>query len=211
MTGMFHPKAMESLEAKSDDLGIPFNLSFVGSHTPEAVKAVRGRAPWHQFYWPRDEDVQKDILDRMKALGVEVIMPTLDIPGHQWRERTVRSGASAQPSPLVLARDLLPRPGWVANVLKHGKPGLPNIEMYSGGGTAEAEQWLLQNCLRPIGPETIKKLLATQVTSPVLWENTMDLMLSSGFEKAYECGPGKVTAGILKRFSKTAPCTNVEV
>lgn len=60
-------------------------------------------------------------------------------------------------------------------------------------------------------PEVIKKLLATQVTSPVLWENTMDLMLSSGFETAYECGPGKVTAGILKRFSKTAPCTNVEV
>jgi len=60
-------------------------------------------------------------------------------------------------------------------------------------------------------PETIKKLLATQVTSPVLWEDTMNLMLESGFEKAYECGPGKVTAGILKRFSKTAPCTNVEV
>jgi [acyl-carrier-protein] S-malonyltransferase len=60
-------------------------------------------------------------------------------------------------------------------------------------------------------PETIKKLLATQVTSPVMWESTMDLMLGSGFEKAYELGPGKVTAGILKRFSKTAPCTNVEV
>ena len=60
-------------------------------------------------------------------------------------------------------------------------------------------------------PETIKKLLATQVTSPVMWENTMDLMLSSGFESAYELGPGKVTAGILKRFDKKAPCTNVEV
>lgn len=60
-------------------------------------------------------------------------------------------------------------------------------------------------------PETIKKLLATQVTSPVLWENTMDSMLENGFEKAFELGPGKVTAGILKRFSKTAECTNVEV
>lgn len=60
-------------------------------------------------------------------------------------------------------------------------------------------------------PDTIKKLLATQVTSPVLWENTMDLMLSSGFEEAFELGPGKVTSGILKRFSKTAKCTNVEV
>lgn len=60
-------------------------------------------------------------------------------------------------------------------------------------------------------PETIKKLLATQVTSPVLWENTMDSMLGKDFERAVELGPGKVTAGILKRFSKTAECSNVEV
>lgn len=60
-------------------------------------------------------------------------------------------------------------------------------------------------------PDTIKELLATQVTSPVLWENTMDLILSKDFEKAMELGPGKVTSGILKRFSKTAECSNVEV
>jgi [acyl-carrier-protein] S-malonyltransferase len=60
-------------------------------------------------------------------------------------------------------------------------------------------------------PEVIKKILATQVTSPVMWEKTMDLMLSMDFEKAFELGPGKVTAGILKRFSKTAACTNIEV
>lgn len=60
-------------------------------------------------------------------------------------------------------------------------------------------------------PAVIKKLLATQVTSPVLWENTMDLMLASGFEEAYELGPGKVTSGILKRFDKAAKSTNIEV
>lgn len=60
-------------------------------------------------------------------------------------------------------------------------------------------------------PDVIKKLLATQVTSPVLWENTMNSVLEKGFEQAFELGPGKVTAGILKRFSKTAECTNVEV
>lgn len=60
-------------------------------------------------------------------------------------------------------------------------------------------------------PDTIRKLLATQVTSPVLWENTMDLVLSKDFERAVELGPGKVTAGILKRFSKTAECQNIEV
>ena len=60
-------------------------------------------------------------------------------------------------------------------------------------------------------PATIKKLLATQVTSPVLWEKTMESVLSRGFEEAFELGPGKVTAGILKRFNKSAKCTNVEV
>lgn len=60
-------------------------------------------------------------------------------------------------------------------------------------------------------PAMIKALLATQVTSPVLWENTMNLMLSSGFGEAFELGPGKVTTGILKRFDKAAKSTNIEV
>jgi [acyl-carrier-protein] S-malonyltransferase len=60
-------------------------------------------------------------------------------------------------------------------------------------------------------PAVIKQLLATQVTSPVLWENTINTILAKDFEKAYELGPGKVTAGILKRFSKTAEVINVEV
>ena len=43
-------------------------------------------------------------------------------------------------------------------MVKHGKPGLPNINIYSGGDTLAAEQWLLANCLRPIGPEEIRRL-----------------------------------------------------
>jgi len=60
-------------------------------------------------------------------------------------------------------------------------------------------------------PATIKELLAKQVTSPVLWENTMESMLAHGFERAVELGPGKVTAGVLKRIDKSAECSNVEV
>jgi len=60
-------------------------------------------------------------------------------------------------------------------------------------------------------PAVIKELLAKQVTSPVLWEDSMQSMLSHGFERAVELGPGKVTAGVLKRTDKSAACTNVEV
>lgn len=60
-------------------------------------------------------------------------------------------------------------------------------------------------------PDTIKELLAKQVTAPVLWEDSVASMLDHGFEKAMELGPGKVTAGVLKRIDKKAACENVEV
>lgn len=60
-------------------------------------------------------------------------------------------------------------------------------------------------------PATIKELLAKQVTAPVQWETSVASMLDHGFERAVELGPGKVTAGVLKRINKAAPCTNVEV
>ncbi|MEM8752979.1 MAG: alpha-hydroxy-acid oxidizing protein, partial [Pseudomonadota bacterium] len=87
MTGLFHPRAAKALEKKSAELGVPYCLSFVGSETAETIKRVAGRPPWHQYYWPRPVEAQDEILKRMKEIGVEVLMPTLDIPGHQWRER----------------------------------------------------------------------------------------------------------------------------
>merc|ERR1719223_858507 len=60
-------------------------------------------------------------------------------------------------------------------------------------------------------PATIKGLLAKQVTAPVMWEDSVASVLGSGFERATELGPGKVTAGVLKRISKAAACTNVAV
>ncbi|MFV0474406.1 MAG: alpha-hydroxy acid oxidase [Pikeienuella sp.] len=158
MSGLFHPHSAPALARRAAELGVPFCLSFVASHGVEQVRAAAGKAPWHQFYWPRDEDVQDDIIARMKALGVRVLMPTLDIPGQQWRERTIRSGVAAKPSPLVLARDLALKPVWALETLRAGKPGLPAINMYSGGDTTDAERWLIQNCMRPIGPEIIKRL-----------------------------------------------------
>jgi [acyl-carrier-protein] S-malonyltransferase len=60
-------------------------------------------------------------------------------------------------------------------------------------------------------PKQIKELLKKQVTNPVLWEATMADVLSRGYETGYECGPGKVVAGILKRVDRKAQITNVEV
>jgi [acyl-carrier-protein] S-malonyltransferase len=58
-------------------------------------------------------------------------------------------------------------------------------------------------------PEEIRELLTRQVVAPVLWEQTMRNLLSAGFERFYEVGPGRVLAGLLKRVQRKLVCENV--
>ncbi len=48
-------------------------------------------------------------------------------------------------------------------------------------------------------PEEIKDALARQAASPVRWVETMKAMAAQGVTHVYECGPGKVLAGLVKR------------
>ena len=56
----------------------------------------------------------------------------------------------------------------------------------------------------------IKELLIRQVSSPVLWENTIRLMLENGVDTFIEIGPGKVLGGFVKKISKEARNFNIE-
>lgn len=58
-------------------------------------------------------------------------------------------------------------------------------------------------------PNEIKQLLLKQVCSPVRWENSMQNMLSDGFDKFYEVGPGRVLRGLMKRIQRKIPCEGV--
>lgn len=59
-------------------------------------------------------------------------------------------------------------------------------------------------------PNDIRETLARQVTSPVMWENTIAALVKSPeFNRAYEIGPGSVCRGIVKRFGKTLKTVGV--
>ena len=49
------------------------------------------------------------------------------------------------------------------------------------------------------GVEQSRNLLIRQVTSPVLWADSMLLMIENGFDTFVEVGPGQVLQGLLKR------------
>lgn len=52
----------------------------------------------------------------------------------------------------------------------------------------------------------IHENLFKQLTSPVLWQMSMENMIANGFEQFYEIGPGKVLTGLLKRINRQVPC-----
>jgi len=55
----------------------------------------------------------------------------------------------------------------------------------------------------------ISKRLVEQVTSSVLWEHSMRYLLSQGFTRFIELGPGTALSGFMKRIDKTAMMLNV--
>jgi [acyl-carrier-protein] S-malonyltransferase len=51
-------------------------------------------------------------------------------------------------------------------------------------------------------PSQIRELLVEQITSPVLWYQSMKWMYDHGVRDFVEIGPGKVLQGLLKRSFK---------
>ena len=47
-----------------------------------------------------------------------------------------------------------------------------------------------------------KELLARQVSSPVRWQQSMELMISEGVDYFVEIGPGRTLAGFMKKISR---------
>ena len=56
----------------------------------------------------------------------------------------------------------------------------------------------------------VRDVLKRQVTSPVLWEQSMRLLLKHGVELFVEVGPGKVLVGLMRQIEHQAECLNVE-
>jgi len=58
-------------------------------------------------------------------------------------------------------------------------------------------------------PDQIRKLLVAQVTGTVRWRESVLFMASKGVTQVFECGSGKVLAGLLKRIADTMSGTSI--
>lgn len=58
--------------------------------------------------------------------------------------------------------------------------------------------------------EAVKDLLIDQVSSPVMWENSIKKMIDDGFNTFIEIGPGKALSKFIKKISREVEIYNVE-
>ncbi|MBI5360074.1 MAG: ACP S-malonyltransferase [Planctomycetes bacterium] len=59
-------------------------------------------------------------------------------------------------------------------------------------------------------PAMIRELLARQLMSPVMWQDSMERLGREGYRKFYEFGPNKVLTGLLRKIVPDAEGVNVE-
>ncbi|MDQ2994770.1 MAG: ACP S-malonyltransferase [Pseudomonadota bacterium] len=52
-------------------------------------------------------------------------------------------------------------------------------------------------------PDDIRQILAAQLVQPVRWVEIIQFMADQRVNQIWECGPGKVLAGLIKRIDKT--------
>jgi [acyl-carrier-protein] S-malonyltransferase len=59
-------------------------------------------------------------------------------------------------------------------------------------------------------PEDIRESLVKQSYTPVLWEDSMNLLINDGYDLFIETGPGRVLTGFMKKIDKDVQAIHVE-
>lgn len=59
------------------------------------------------------------------------------------------------------------------------------------------------------GPESIRQWLTEQLTQPVRWQASMEMLLAQGVERFIEVGPGRILTGLMRKISRRTPIINV--
>ena len=111
--------------------GVPFTMATPSAFSIERVAQEVGGRLWFQLYAVRDQEFRKRLVERAKNSGYEAILVTVDLPVSGKRERDPRNGFHTPYSPNWRnSRDVIFKPAWALEMLRHGLPGMANLEGY---------------------------------------------------------------------------------
>ena len=111
--------------------GVPFTMATPSAFTIERVAEEVGGRLWFQLYAVRNMDFRNKLVERAKSSGYEAILVTVDLPVSGKRERDPRNGFHTPYTPNWRnSRDVVFKPAWALDMLRHGLPGMANLVGY---------------------------------------------------------------------------------
>jgi len=125
------PGAELMLARAAKAAGVPFTLATPSAFTFERVAEEVGGRLWMQLYAVRNKEFRDKLVLRAKNAGYEAMLVTVDLPVSGKRERDPRNGFVTPFKPNWRnSRDVVFKPAWLLGVMRHGLPGMANLEGY---------------------------------------------------------------------------------
>ena len=144
---LFHHQGERAVAKASAKFGTMFGVSSLGTVSLEEARKISSSPQVYQFYFHKDRGLNRAMMQRAKAVGVEVMMLTVDSITGGNRERDKRTGF-AIPFKLNLAGMLqfALKPSWALNYLTHERFRLPQLDAHvdMGGGAMSISRYFTE-------------------------------------------------------------------
>ena len=210
IAGFFRPGADLMLARAAARFDIPYIMSSASCDSIEAAMAEAPKTTWFQIYGTRDPAITLDLVRRAKALGVRVLLMTVDTPVMGKRERNIRNGfrRPMKMTPSVILQGLS-RPGWTYRYLtKGGIPTMENWRPYAPAGAsanaiadlygeqtpAPAQTWSIFEQVRKAwdGPLVVKGVMHPADALKCLELGANGVMVSNHGGRQLDSAPGSI-------------------
>ena len=135
LQGLMWPKAPEILARAAFEHNLPFILSTVTTSSIEQIGKITEGKAWFQLYYPAQEEVRKDLINRAAEAGYPVLVLLSDVPSFGFRPRDIRNGL-AMPPKMSLRNfyQIAKRPEWALKTLINGQPEFETLKPYMPKG-----------------------------------------------------------------------------
>jgi L-lactate dehydrogenase (cytochrome) len=144
---LFHHQGERAVAKAAAKFGTMFGVSSLGTVSLEEARGISSGPQVYQFYFHKDRGLNRAMMQRAKAVGVEVMMLTVDSITGGNRERDKRTGFSI-PFKLNAAgmAQFALKPAWAINYFTHEGFKLPQLDEHvdMGGGTMSISRYFTE-------------------------------------------------------------------
>lgn len=128
---LFHHEGERAVAAAAGKYGTLFGVSSLGTVSLEEARRIANSPQVYQFYFHKDRGLNREMMDRAKDAGIQVMMLTVDSITGGNRERDKRTGFSI-PFKLNISgiAQFAAKPAWAINHLIREPFRLPQLERH---------------------------------------------------------------------------------